>query len=262
MKRCAIFWTWMLACCLSSQAQQVDAPADSADAMIELMPADGTWLPGAWYRSGGGWLGLACQGARCRLVPARLSVRAEARKSDDGPQPGQRLRFSTESRQQGQVLAWMRRQRGVTWQAPGEVSTMAAVTQGFERPDTPGALEIRLMHPKQGEMRLVPMFDQAHGEYELQLRTRTQRQTLDVWQSCSPDVAPDYLLWAGDVDRDGQADFLIRGLADPGRTVLFLSSRAQADELVGFAGHHVHGEGPQECGADAWMRQGRPAGEP
>lgn len=96
------------------------------------------------------------------------------------------------------------------------------------------------------------MIDPKAREYVLQLRVGDQRQVFEhtLWQ-CTGSGGSDYLLWAGDLDRDGQPDYLVNfldedtddPLAGRGYIVLYLSSysgtsRAGDDDLVGLAAEY------------------------
>ena len=51
---------------------------------------------------------------------------------------------------------------------------------------------------------------------------------------------PDYILFCGDLDRDGRPDFVIlTGAENLSETVLYLSSKAGAGEMVKMVGQHV-----------------------
>jgi len=56
------------------------------------------------------------------------------------------------------------------------------------------------------------------------------------------------LQWAGDLDGDGQLDLLINANACTNKTVLFLSSMAKNNDLVGEAGVFENpSKGISEC---------------
>ena len=67
----------------------------------------------------------------------------------------------------------------------------------------------------------------------LQLRSQGKRQTLEQLWQCSTVGNTDYLLWAGDLDGDGRPDYLISYVDGYGEIVLYLSSEADAADLVG-----------------------------
>ena len=72
----------------------------------------------------------------------------------------------------------------------------------------------------------------------LQLRSQNKRQLLpgDLG-TCSGLFHPrNYLLWAGDLDRDGEPDYLISYVDADGPVHLFLSSAARPHQLVGLGG--------------------------
>jgi hypothetical protein len=85
----------------------------------------------------------------------------------------------------------------------------------------------------------------------LELRMQGLRQRLPAaWSGCSAGTvrpATDYLLWAGDLDRDGKPDLIISrdGVND---VTLYLSSSAAKGEAVGEAGRFAFSDpGKGEC---------------
>jgi hypothetical protein len=81
-----------------------------------------------------------------------------------------------------------------------------------------------------------------------------KRQLLDEFGACSGMVRSDYLVWAGDFDRDGKPDFLIDFTDDTGEGKLYLSKGAGPDEIAGVAGVYVPPPHGGECDGDGWRQ--------
>lgn len=190
------------------------------------------------------WLALSCADAGCRLVPATLSIDEPHRgRHGSATEPRQLLRFTTPATPDARVVAWFRTDPGLAWLRPGEV------VRHFDgsAPPSPtgqGSEEARIDLPGGASARLVPLLLRRPGPEDerppvlLQLRAEGRRQLLPglLGRCTFSFAAAQYLLWAGDLDRDGQADYLIRFADGNGPIHLYLSGQARAGKLVGLAG--------------------------
>lgn len=241
----------LLPCAPALAAGATDRPA----AAIEFLLGDDPWQPGARYRSGTHWLALACEQATCRLEPAKLTVRREPWQGhyDDKPTMGQKLVFQRQApAATGTVLAWFKQDPAVPWLRPGPVRTYWAATMPKKRPATEGTLEQAVDLPGGSQAALVPLLDAEDKRFLLQLRAQGKRQLLGELGQCSGTVA-DYLVWAGDIDGDGQPDYLI-DFADPvGEAQLYLAREAGAGEIAGLAATYVPPPFDGECDGEGWI---------
>ena len=98
-----------------------------------------------------------------------------------------------------------------------------------------------------------PLFDAEGGRFLLQLRAQGKRQLLDELGLCSHTVSTNYLVWAGDLDRDGQPDYLIDFADEIGEAKLYLAHAAAAKELAGVAGVYVPSPFGGECDGEGWV---------
>ena len=82
----------------------------------------------------------------------------------------------------------------------------------------------------------------AVNETYLQIREQDERQFLLSSLSASEcevvdvDSVPNYLLWAGDMDKDGKTDYIINFSPNSNHVHLYLSVNASLTEIVGLAG--------------------------
>lgn len=224
-------------------------------AAVEFLLGGDQWQPGSRYRSGDNWLALVCGEGRCRFEPARLTVRREQWQGhyDDQPTAGQKLLFRRGTAGPGEALAWFRRDPALPWLQVGPVETYWAT--GFPRksPATQGTLEQVVDLPRGEQALLVPLLDQEAGRFLLQLRAAGKRQLLDEVGQCSRMVSPAYLVWAGDLDRDGRPDYLIDFADEVGEARLYLARAAAADEIVGVSAVYLPPPFGGECDGDGWL---------
>jgi hypothetical protein len=202
--------------------------------------------------SGKDWLALACDATSCELEPAQLLVKAApVAGSRDSTAP--QLVFSRLHPNPRKVIAWLQEpSQSLPWLYAGPVVTYGSATSGFEQPRTAGTYELSVSHAGKELARFVPMLDPKDKEFVLQLRANDQRQVFEqrLWQ-CTGNGGTGYLLWAGDLDRDGNPDYLVNfldedsddPLAGRGYIALYLSSyagtsRAGDDDLVGMAAEY------------------------
>ncbi len=223
-----------------------------------LVVGNDVFQPGAAYQTGPGWLGLLCDLSGCRLVPARLEV-SPARPTglyDDQPIAGQQLRFTLASKAPGRVLGWFHPDARLPWLVPGSVTTYVSAGDGVKRRSEGGTFDVTVPLPG-GQMTIIaPLLDQQHGAIVLQLRTTTKRQLLRVLPTCSGEGLDRFLLWAGDIDRDGRPDYLLDFASQTGgEAVLYLSSAADASQpLVGPGAVFQGASSGAECdGGSAWL---------
>lgn len=236
---------------VAATAQNVDG--DDSPPQLQMVVGNGDSVS-AFDASASGWLALACDARGCALVPARVDTR-NAPAADDAASPAsdevKLVRVHPDVRA---VVAWLQPPSGwpLAWLRPGAVRTYGLGPDGFQRPHTAGSYELSVSQGGKEIARMVPMVDPKAKAYVLQLRVGEQRQVFDhaLWQ-CTGSGGSNYLLWAGDLDRDGQPDYLVNfldedtdePLAGRGYIVLYLSSyagtsRAENDDLVGVAAEY------------------------
>jgi hypothetical protein len=186
--------------------------------------------PGESLASGQNWLALRCAAASCELVPAQLVVASGKSRSTDGrSQHGQQLHFIA-APGNGVVLAWLQLHPELPWLKAGAVPTYASTEHLPEVPKTPGAFEWSIALPDGTHALLVPLGPEM---VTLQLRASGKRQYLIELGGCGRTMSRNYFRWVGDLDADGQPDYLISTLKGPGSARLYLSSAVQGNDLVG-----------------------------
>ena len=215
---------------------QIDYRAANGIA-THLVVGDQVWLEGRYYKSGNDWLALACDAKSCALEPARVVVRGESQPNMDDSVTikGQSLTFTRNHPGKRKVIAWLQRNPAKPLLHPGPVTTYGSIIEGFKSPDTPGTHELSVTTPDGELSRFVPLLSRNDHRFVLQLRSQGKRQMLEQLWQCSTTGNTDYLLWAGDLDGDGRPDYLISYVDGYGEVVLYLSSEADAADLVGTA---------------------------
>ncbi|MEH6459845.1 hypothetical protein [Chitinimonas sp. JJ19] len=238
---------------------RLSRPADTAAAQWPV----GKHLAGRHFKAGSGWWALACQNT-CTLTATQLSLRALKHPTYDGPSmPGQYLSWSPLPYQLDQpdaataanavLLALFKPKPAqvALKLAPGLVKTW--LHQGMDaypvsQKKGTGSETVRIKLDK-GMAAIVPILadePERHGETNqptesrLELRAYGRKQNLGEVtfgiDGGMPLLAKSYLHWAGDLDGDGRLDLLLDQDQARGKLVLYLSSLAQAGELVGEAG--------------------------
>lgn len=227
----------------------------AVDPSIEFLLGMDQWQPGQSFRAGSDWLALVCAKSECSLEPAQLAVHKEKWQGhyDAKPTNGQRLTFSRQKPGPGVALAWFKLNHTVAWLTPGSVKTYAASTGKIQRPASEGTLELAVDLPDSKQATLVPLYDQGGRKFILQLRVQGKRQLLDELGSCGHTVNTDYLIWAGDFDRDDKADYLINFADDIGEAKLYLGKDAGPNEIVGVSGVYVSPPFGGECDGSGWL---------
>jgi hypothetical protein len=196
------------------------------------------------------WLGLACT-AQCALRPARLTINPPTEESGGVPV----LHFTVDEGDAASVHAWLAVDPEREWLRAGPV-----VQYPFAgRRDTPGTFEQAIETSTAGGAQLVPVIDGLPAPVApwedavlvvyLQLREAGRRQLLPGHLAVCADVPlADYLRWAGDLDRDGRADYLVHLGDNGGEFNLYLSSQATDGSLVGRAARAMASPGDApEC---------------
>jgi hypothetical protein len=229
----------------------------------ELKPATPTnprpllgWnMPGRNFRADEGWWGLVCGRATdCRLTPLRLAITpAKHAVYDSDSVPSQWLVWSPLPAA-GELLAvfkpvrslasvplaagaaktWLQRGMEGAYPEGGRLATMEVTI-----PIAPGSNALLLP-------RLRPAQEDSNGRAQpeglvLELRLGGRRQLLDEFENSgseglSPVDPKTYLVWAGDLDGDGKLDLLLNTGGCSRKMVLWLSSRATGQALVGLGG--------------------------
>lgn len=239
----------LVAACGVASAEDLERVSDP-----DLVFAVGNdlWLPAWPLPPGDDWLALVCAGSGCELVEATLAAKVESRQIPHYQvgTAGQRLHWEAPAQSAQPVIAWLRRDPALTWLGPGALPSVypAGPYPAAIGPDR--TLEISLTGVDGREQRLRPMLtDQQAGTAGLYLEARGQRQWLGELWSCQqplnavlavppppPSALLAYLLWAGDLDRDGVTDYLIDFSDSMHSRRWYLSSRADDESLVGLAG--------------------------
>lgn len=222
---------------------------------VEFLLGGDQWQPGRHYRTGNDWLALVCVKNKCSLEPARLTVRKDKWQGhyDNTPTDGQKLTFSRQKPGIGVVLVWFRLKANLSWLKTGSVTTYAANTSKIKRPASEGTLETAINLPDGKQTTLIPLYDQENHRFLLQMREPNKRQLLEELGSCSHIVTPDYLIWAGDLDRDGKPDYLINFADAVGKANLYLGKKAGPKEIAGVAGIYVPPPFDGECDNEGWL---------
>jgi len=225
------------------------------------------WFPGESFKNSDNWLALTCSQAECKLSPAKLVVQAEAWQGhyDEQPTQGQRLSFSLTKPQQAQVVAWFNTNSAANWLRPGPVTSYQSPLSAYNRPPLKGTLEVRINLPdsyvdllpvvitQETMKRVWPEQRHYNSIKLLQLRDRGKRQLLlgRLWECdgfTSEVIKPEkFLRWAGDLDRDGLADYMISFIDVEGVAHLYLSGKTEQNKLVGLAGIYSSPPMSGEC---------------
>lgn len=222
---------------------------------VRFVVGNDLWQPGRTYRSGNDWWALVCAAMQCSLQPAELRTRVAAWQGhyDDQPTSGLQLTFKRTTAGQGRVVAWFRHNATRPWLTGGPVT---AYPFGPRR-DSPGTWEVAVQAPEGGgEVALVPLLFQGQDRSMayLQLRRARVRQMLPgTLGDCSGTIARPFLLWAGDLDRDGRVDLLVSYVDADGPVHLYLSGAAAPGQLVGLAGVYHAPPFGGECDGGGWL---------
>ena len=238
---------------IANQLQQIFVYGDSDSRGVRFVIGNELWLPDEHYEDGDDWLALACTASGCALEPASLNVEPDTWQGhyDDEPTYGQRLKFRTDAAGQGDIAGWFQASPEFAWLQQGAVTTYHSSQNPAGLLPERSALEAAIPLPGNETARLVPLLItsdqlnqwQSKRNYRwpsaaLQLRADRQRQLLPgEFGSCSGLFHPrNYLLWAGDIDRDDKPDYLVSYVDAEGPVHLFLSSAANEGQLVGLGG--------------------------
>jgi len=226
-----------------------------ASTSIQFVAGNNVWQPGQRYRNGADWLALTCTANACQLSPATLTVQTASWQGhyDEKPTAGQKLAFKPTTTLPGRVIAWLRMDAKQKWLAPGPVTTYASNVAPLKQPASEGTLEVAVDLPGGAQARFVPLLSREKNAFFLQLRMPQKRQMLGELARCSHEVTTNYFLWAGDLDHDGKPDYLVSFVDADGEIILYLSSIANPDELVGRAGLYNAPPHGGECDGGGWL---------
>lgn len=241
-----------------------------ANAGYDAAGGDGVWLhlAGREYRSGSGWWALRCN-ETCELLPLSLTVTSkDHERYDDTPMQGQVLQFSPRLPADG-VIAVFKPFRAPLDKLQLKAGPVAAWIPGREcKPKKgirhegghimggelilPGG-EKFLFVPRQERPSKAALEAGMAPEFWLELQAGGKKQRIGefefdiTWGEGSTLEPSTYLRWAGDLDNDGKADFIIATGAVTTRLTLYLSSLAEPGEIVGMAGSFDY-VAPNEAG--------------
>lgn len=238
---------------IAKHLQEINSPNSNTRSIVKFVVGNDLWQPQQQFKAGTSWLALTCNTTGCSLEPAKLNVKQESWQGhyDDKPTLGQHLTFKAEVGDRQKVVTWFNTASAQSWLKPGAVTTYYSSQSPISLPLGRGTLEAMIDLPKGNSVLLVPLLatkeylDRVQPETEhswplafLQLREKNKRQLLQgSLGTCSGVFHPrQYLLWSGDLDRDGKPDFIISFIDADGPIHLYLSSVAKPDQLVGLAG--------------------------
>lgn len=217
-------------------------------------------MPGRHYRAGSGWWALVCgsqadKPQACRLQASDLRVDGAMHAVYDGePVASQWLRWTPAIENDSLVIVFkpLRALSKMPLVAGPVTTYLHHGMPDYPQPPGPGTLEVRIPMAPGQHADLVPRVYGAPAASPpagprtsfdvLELRIGDRRQRLPGgWAGCSSDTVRwpmQYLWWAGDLDADGRLD-LILSYDDSQHLVLYLSSLANDDQLLGEAGRFV-----------------------
>lgn len=238
---------------IANELEQVFTYGEDDSLGVRFVVGNDLWLPGEHYENGDDWLALVCTASGCMLEPASLSVEPDTWQGhyDDEATSGQRLNFETGAADNGDVAGWFQVSPEFAWLKQSAVATYHSSMNPAGLLAERSALEAAIALPGNETARLVPLLItsnqlnqwQSRRNYRwpgavLQLRAAQRRQLLHgEFGTCSGLFHPrNYLLWAGDIDRDDNPDYLISYVDADGPVHLFLSTAAREDQLVGLGG--------------------------
>ncbi|MFZ6760405.1 FG-GAP repeat protein [Undibacterium sp. Ji50W] len=255
----------VVVCCLAVAQSNIDKstgavvmlPAQASPVFVEG-ERDQLHLPGPEYRSGDGWWAFSCK-ISCQLQPVKLAVSAKPHPQYDGdPVPGQVLRFTPASTDLPLMYFKPFRAPATTLRLQaGPVTTYYPGAQSRLKPakNTKGTMESEINLPDGQTARLVPtsLLPPKNTKTEvpgqnvlvLDLVIGNKRQSLDQFRfgldGNTAVKATEFVRWAGDLDGDGHLDLLVQYDYGGGTVlVLYLSSMAGPDQLVGEAGRFTY----------------------
>ncbi len=201
-------------------------------------------LAGARFKPGNDWWLLSCEGSACRLDEAAMAVKPSTHPAyDAAPVASQMLTWSPTPPGKGAVIAAFKaKPKGAL---AGLALRSGRLTTWFHHrmPALPfvGQAQIELDGGRHAVLR-QELTDRGEGPiltFALEAGGRVQSLGQYEFHMDEPGyLAPNmYVLWAGDMDGDGQLDLLINTTGFYWNTTLYLSSLAKPGELVGPAGH-------------------------
>ncbi len=234
---------------------------------VELFWKNKDWQAGSNYVASSDWLALLCEGDNCFLQPSTLNVSEKSWQGryDDEETAGQQLDFSLQNTSlqktsTTKMIAQFKLNEHYPWLKAGSLDTYYSSSNNYQNKEYTFEIDVNL--PQSKTARLVPLALSGNirsdninekiryyeGSYYLQLRAEGQRQLfLSLLGTCSEMLSNKYLQWSGDLDKDGQADYLISFVDHYGSVHLYLSSFAQEDEIVGIAGIYNTSSDEGDC---------------
>lgn len=235
-------------------AQTATSAADdepvSAPNLLNFVQGEDVWVPGWVFSNSDDWLALSCTEQACQLVEAALKVTPASWQGhhDEIATSGQRLAFRTSIDSPGKVVAWIRQDEELSWLRPGAIEFYYAYELSPIVQNEKDTYEIIITSADESPVTLAPVLRMEAGQERsyarpgdpifLLLRAAGAQQLLsEQIAACSGELNLEYLLWSGDLDRDGRTDYLIDYTDSAMGTVRFyLSSYAKPGQLVGEAG--------------------------
>lgn len=241
------------------------AAAQHADAMepLTFVVGNEVWMPGWTFYDSRDWFALTCRARECRLVPATLKVTPSSWRGhyDDRATSGQTLKFEKPGDAPGEAVAWIHRNTVQPWISAQRMDTYYVHGQTDVAQVDKNTFEIIVRTADNMPRYLAPVLIPRTGEADdssprddrghifLQLKAGEEQQLFsEPLAACTGELQLDYLLWSGDLDRDGKPDYLIdyRDRAI-GTVKFYLSGFAADEELVGLAGTAITDPLDGEC---------------
>lgn len=222
-----------------------------APIIVQSSAEAGGWLRGSEALPAQGWFAVGCGDQDCALFQVSVQISSlSGRLGDDQYVYGQVVRLASELPAGQKLLALLHTDPPPPWLSAGPLATRHPYPGPLPRDGNDRDFDLRLPGPEGEETHLIPVrldFDGYTETIGLRLRRADQAQWLGVVQLCAYELHDRYLLWAGDLDRDGADDYLIDLSGAGSQERLLLSSYAGPGEMVGLAGGLIGAPSAEHC---------------